>query len=144
MKCSVRELSQKVGKVEEVELCAYGSGCTGEKISDCRECRTAMKRCRMTVTNTDTVAGTWIADAVFFYKTASFVKTPESATIEPGKSYTFDFYQMYTLDPRPTSATCALTIASRGTIETCYMETTIIENCEDVTKIEMVKSEICG
>ncbi len=143
--CEMKELTYTSGQITMVDLCVEDGECVGKEISACPlTCERAMKRCRMNITNEDKYDGTWTVGATFAYDGASFVKNPESELIDAGKTYTFDFQQIYSLGSPPTTATCSITVLYPAVVKVCVdVEKTRID-CSNITRMRAVETEVCN
>jgi len=145
--CEMRALEYTSGDLEITDLCIDGQPeCVGANLGACiNKCSRAMKRCKMDITNDDEdYDGTWTVGATFSYNGASFIKNPESADIGPGKTYTFDFTQIYDVgSENPKMATCTLTMIYEAVVKDCRMVTRKATECQNVTKTRIVEREIC-
>lgn len=145
--CEMRALNYTAGSVRVTDLCIEGQPeCVGANLGGCiNKCTRAMKRCRMNITNNDKdYDGTWTVGATYSYDGASFIKNPESADISPGKTYTFDFTQIYDVGSQnPTMATCTLTLIYEAIVKDCRMVTRKAVECKNVTKTRIIEREIC-
>ncbi len=144
--CIEKELDYTAGTIQKTDLCVADGECTGKSlyVDQCLYfCSGAMKRCQMDITNNDEkLAGTWVLGATFAYSGASFVKNPQTATIEPGATHTFDFEQMYQLDSL-NIATCSLYVLHPVTAKDCVNVERKRTDCTNVTKTRIVSQEIC-
>lgn len=142
--CEMKELNYTSTTIAMTDLCVEDGPCVGKDLFECiRTCKRAMKRCKMNITNTDKYEGTWVAGATFGYNGAAFVKNPISAIIDPGKTYTFDFYQIYTLGDPPSTATCSVTVLYPAITKVCLNIEKTGTRCENVTRMRAIETEVC-
>ena len=144
--CKEKELEYTAGPIVKTDLCTADSDCTGKTlIGECiYQCSGAMKRCRMNITNNDPqLTGTWVLGATFSYSDASFVKNPQTITIKPGQTATFDFEQLYQLDQKYNIASCTVYVLHPTVVDECINVVKTEMLCENVTKTRIVQEEVC-
>jgi hypothetical protein len=142
--CGLRKLNYSITQPPRVDLCIEGPGCVGKPLGDCQACTKAMTRCIMTIKNEEEQkAGTWVVGANYSLNGAGFIKEPISSTIDPGKSFAFDFNQIYNPGSPISSAKCVLFVISDPWIEDCHEETRTKIDCRNVTTTVTVQREVC-
>lgn len=143
--CQMKELNYTAGNMKVTDLCIEDGACVGKSVYTCLyDCQRSMKRCEMNITNNDeTYAGTWVVGATYAYAAAAFVKNPQTVTIDPKETYTFDFEQMYDIGQPPTIAVCSLTVLYPAIVRECVQVEKTRTDCMNVTKARIVQQEVC-
>ncbi|MFH2101025.1 MAG: hypothetical protein ABII71_02975 [Candidatus Micrarchaeota archaeon] len=143
--CERKALEYSVSQISTVDLCTSDGGCVGKDISTCLNiCQSAMKRCRMNLTNLDdTSAGVWVVGANFTTGKVGFDKEPTSAYIKAGDTFTFDYSQLYSLGLYGNSMACSLFVVGAPVVDVCHMESRDDTQCDEITRYKTVEREVC-
>jgi len=143
--CGSRALPYRMVNITRIDLCVSDGSCTGLPLSQCNACSRAMTRCGVIITNDDTnESGTWVVGANFTVSGGGFINNPVSKSLDPNESFEFDFQQMYTLGPSPSSATCDVFLVSAPKADDCHDVTRMETECTNVTAYNSTETQVCG
>ena len=142
--CEKRALEYTATRLPKTDLCIEDSYCVGEPLTDCPGCSKAMTRCILKIKNEDPEkAGTWTVKADYTLGNYGFEKEPITKTIQPGEEFSFDFNQIYIPGTPVFSASCEVYVSEEPVIDDCHDETRTMFECENVTTMETVETEVC-
>ncbi len=142
--CENLAIPYEISQINKSDLCTDSGDCFGEQFSLCRPCQSATTRCSVVIKNTDPLySGEFVVGATFQSSGLNVTRDPLRKIVPFNSSAQFDFYYSYGSKSLNRAAACQIDVISSPTVYGCHQETRTKEECNNVTEMKLIQSEVC-